>query len=229
MPPAQLRSFFVFSGGVVAPANFKPNFTPLLTIQDLWEYGRQMPPSLLFRVRAGGDAGTPFDPTSGDRLESCVGLLDSATRWRCVFNMTRTAINAIRQPVLAEACNKAMAFLSTSHPASIVPNQRIAIAQELIKIADETEGVTRFEAYCARGVAQLAQYDNDAEAAIAVPFASAYCPFPEGPEQSSRVTTVETMAGAVLLTETANRLAERAPQWISSEMPNLGAPNGDDE
>ena len=69
----------------------------------------------------------------------------------------------------------------------------------------------------------LIQADNDYEAAQLVPFVGALRPFaPDTAEWSARTATLDTMAGAALLTEAANRLSERLPAWLFAKMPELG-------
>lgn len=232
------RSFFVFYSGLAHPSQFKAGQAPpLLALQDLWDVARNSGPALIFRVRSESKPGEPLAPE--DVLESCVGMIDSATRWRTVFNMTRTAINAVRHPVLKEACFKAMQFISTQHPANVTPDQRLAILGEIMKIAagqieeggDKLSAPHPFEAAVAETVAMMVQADNDHEAAQLVPFVRALCPFeqfheaPKGavnPAFAARMGTLDTMAGAVLLTEAANRLSERLPAWLFAKMPELG-------
>lgn len=225
------RSFFTFYPGLSAPERFRAGAAPrLLSAQDLWEEAKSCTPSLIFRVRSEND---PLGPLSAeDSLESCVGMIDAATRWRCVFNMTRTAINAVRHPVLADACFKAMQFISTQHPANVSPAQRHNILNEIMKIAaGQLEGATipdanEFEKQVASGVAALVLADSDVEAAHLAPFVRAYCPFDQEtqrPQYGARMTSIETIAGATLLTEAGNRLAERLPSWLYATMPELGA------
>lgn len=230
-----LRSFFALVPGLVRPDQFRietAQRSELLTQQDLWSAAANYPPALIFRVRSESDPGVTF--SDGDRLESCVGLLDAVARWRGVFNMTRTAISAVRHPILAKACLDVMTFVSSNHPANITPMQRQAFVDAISKAAEEQMGdtkVTPFEANVAMGVVRLAQADNDVEAAHLVPFLQAFCPFErETPAFNERLATIETMAGAVFLTETANRLSERIPQWHFAEMPAAaGGGQGDEE
>jgi hypothetical protein len=233
-----LRSFFVF---VPVPREGKLEFGEcqgtLYTQQDLWRVAQSsFRPCLIFRVRSEKDPGEISDVK--DRLESCVGLVDVATRWRCVFNMTKTMIATLQHPVIKSACWDVMRFVSTSHPASVTPDQRKAIVDGISKAAGEqmegTESPQDFEKLIAFNVAALAQADNDLEAAQYVPFWRALCPFDPksgNEEAKARIATIETMSGAVLLAEAANRLSERMPMWHFAEMPKAEAaqPAGDDE
>jgi len=229
------RSFFILVPGLPRPDQFDVErlaHCDLLTQQDIFAVATNFPPALLFRVRSDGDPGAKFGPN--DKLESCVGLLDAVSRWRTVFNLTRTAINAVRHPILAKACLEVMAFVSSQHPANISPAQRAQFVEAISKAAEQQMGegaeVSDFDKHVALGVAQLAQADNDIEAAYLVPFVRAYLPFAKDtPEFAARLATIETMSGAVLLTEAANRLSERLPQWHFAAMPVRAVANGDDE
>lgn len=221
------KSYFVLQPAA-PPQNFTPRHgSQLLAIQDLWEASRQPAQALIFRVRSEREFEAVF--SGEDRLESCVGLVDASARWRSVADMARHPIAAIRHPQLAQACGNALQFLSSQHPANVTPAQRQAIAGELMKIveaaaAEEPPTLTRFEAMIANHVAALAQADNDVEASFCVPMVRAfnqYDPEKQRPEYMARQSTVETMSGAVLLSEAANRLSERMPMWHFAEMPKV--------
>lgn len=228
------RSFFVLYPGLYTPQNFKAGAAPsLLTHQDLWADARLAPPSLLFRVRTEtGEPGGQLAP--GDKFESCVGLVDAAVRWRSVFAMGRNIINSVKTPQLSAACWKAAQFISTQHPANVTPQQREGIYTELMTLVKqlmEQGEVPRqqlsYEAAVASHVAQIVQADNDVEAAHAVPFERALCPFNEEKQTQlfqSRMTTLDTVSGSILLHEAQNRLSERIPQWLYSPMPELATP-----
>lgn len=220
------RTFFIIHPGLPAPTQFRPQPVELLTQQDIWEHARAVPPSLLFRVRSESDPGAQLSPK--DRLESCVGVIDAHTRWRTVFALTRGPLQALRSPALRQACSEAMTLISTTHPAAIPLEQRQAVAGTLMLLADpQDEKAPKphpFEARVASYVAGLVQCDNDIEAAAMVPFASALCPFSEENERArfaERMATVETLTGSALLIEAFNRLSERAPVWLLSQMPAL--------
>lgn len=217
------RSFFTLVAGVKPPKDFQLKYPPqLLTQQDLWDASRQCPPSLLFRVRSTeGTPGGTFG--AGDKLESCVGLVDAATRWRSVFKMVSTALAGIHDSALAAACNKAVVFLTTQHPAAVGQQVRRQIGEEIMKAAT-TDTVNGAEQRIAAGLAALAQCDNDIEAAFVLPFAAAFMPYSkeEQPEEfRAREATIETISGAVLITEAASRLAERMPVWMFVQMPQV--------
>lgn len=224
------RSYFALFPGVQAPGQFKALAgAELLTISDVWDAARKSPPALLFRVRSENEPGDAVVPE--DTLESCVGVVDAATRWRSVWEMSRQMINAVRQPSLRQLCGNAMQFISSQHPASVTQDQRVAIIGELMKIVEQgVEGQpapSGFEKEVAVGIARLVGADNDIEAAHYIPFTGALNPFGDGieaPQASARNATIETMSGAVLLTYAAGRLSERAPQWIASAMPTLSEP-----
>ena len=224
-----LRSYFVLQPAA-PPQQFKTRHgVPLLATQDLWEASRGVSQALLFRARSESEPGDNF--SGEDRLESCVGLVDSSTRWRSVADMARHPIAAIRHPQLQQACGGVMQILSTQHPAQVTPAMRQGMAAELMKIveaasAEEPPTMTRFEAMIANHVAALAQADNDVEASFCAPFVRAfnqYDPEKQRAEYTARQATVETMSGAVLLSEAANRLSERMPAWHFAEMPKVEA------
>jgi hypothetical protein len=218
-----LRSFYVLHSGVVPPADIKiDNCSTLLTLGDLWQAARVSRPALLFRVRAEGDVEEALGP--GDRFESCVGIVDAAVRWRSVFSLLRMHIMSIRHQPLGEVCSKTAEYLATRHPSSIGDNDRRAAAQA---IAQAVEGATEHEAKIAEGLTHLVFCDNDSDAAAIVPILRASVVGLESEdEQRDRVTSVETLASAVLLSESAQRLAERAPVWLSEKMPVIPMTSG---
>lgn len=227
------RSYFALLPGVLPPQQFKAVVgAELLTISDVWAAARKSPPALLFRVRSESEPAAAVGAV--DLLESCVGVVDAATRWRSVWEMARQMIIAIRQPALRQLCTQAMQFISTQHPAGVTQDQRLVIIGELMKVAEQgVEGqppATGFEKEVAVGVARLVGADNDVEAAHYVPFSAAlnpYAPEEQQPQFSARAATLEVMSGAILLTHAANRLSERAPQWIAAAMPALSEPEPD--
>lgn len=229
------RSFYAITPGIIAPQAFKAPPVPLLTHGELWEYSRQAPPSLLFRVRSDKDPGEQL--AAGDRLESCVGVVDASTRWRVVFSLTRSMLNSLRHAQLRQGCWQALNFISSQHPASVSIDQRHAMAAELGRVIEgdpenKVPAPHGFEQRIAAGVINILQCENDIEAAHQVPFMSALCPFDEakdGQRFGERLATVENLTGSVLLGEAFNRLAERAPVWMYASMPELGATKGGDD
>lgn len=160
---------------------------------------------------------------SGDFLESCVGLVDAATRWRGVFKMANTALAGVHDVQLAQACQQAIQFLTTQHPAALGAAVRRKVGEDIMK-ASEGEGVNGAEQRIAQGIAALAQADNDIEASYLLPFVQAFMPYSEEEhpaEFTARMATIETISGAVLITEAATRLAERSPIWMFVPMPAL--------
>jgi hypothetical protein len=219
------RSFFILATGpnIRSPKDFRLNYAPqLLTQQDIWAASRQCPPSLLFRVRS--NSGLPGEPLKQeDKLESCVGLVDAATRWRSVFKMTNTALAGIHEPQLAQICQGCIQFLTTQHPAAIASAARRQAGENIMKAASG-EGVNGAEQRIAQGIAALAQADNDIEASYLLPFVQAYMPYSEEDqpaEFSARLQTIETVSGAVLISEAQARLAERYPIWMFVPMPAI--------
>lgn len=214
-----MKTFYILYPGLHGPVNFEPKVAPiLLTQQDLWQASRSAPPSLLFRVRTESDHGSRFGEY--DRLESCVGMVDSVTRWRGVFRHAFGVLNAIHNSQLNAACSSALNMVASQHPSSISMAARRQLAEGIIKAAEGAE--QPFEHLVARGIAALVMADNDVEAAAVVPFAEAFMPYRSGeqPEEfKSRLATIETMVGAMLLTEAATRLAERIPAWLHAAMP----------
>jgi len=221
-----LRSYYVFHLDVVPPeqANLG-DCLPLLALNDLWSEARALQrPSLLFRVRAEGDIGEPL--TAKDRLESAVGIVDAVVRWRSVFAMLRMNIMSIRHPALADVCAKTAEYLATRHPSSISDGERRMATQAIAQAAESETGPrpTSHEMQVAMGLTRLLYADNDVDACAVVPMLDAATVGLESDEQKrDRVTSVETLASAVLLVEAAQRLAERAPVWLSAPMPGLGS------
>lgn len=221
-----LRSYYVFHAGVVPPEQVSLiDCKGLLALNDLWSEARALPPSLLFRVRAEGDIGEALTPK--DRLESAVGIVDAVVRWRAVFAMLRMNIMSIRHPALADICQKTAEYLATRHPSSISDGERRMAAQAIGQAAESEMGPrpTSHEMQVAMGLTRLVFADSDADACGIVPMLDAATVGLEtDDERRDRVTSVETLASAVLLVEAAQRLAERAPVWLSAPMPGLGKP-----
>jgi hypothetical protein len=225
-----LKSFFILYPGLPAPQHFKPGHAPLLLAQqDLWAEVRQCGPSLLFRVRSEQKGNEGDRLQVGDTLESCVGLVDSSTRWRAAFRMAGVLIGAVRHAPLAQACTNALQFAATSHPASVSAAQRHAVAMDLFRVADTEATDTQpaampYERVITKGLADLVQADNDYDAAYMTPFEAALCPFSEDGQEAqfaARMGSLETYTGAVLLDQAFARLAERMPAWLFVKMPTL--------
>jgi len=218
-----LRSYYAVHSGVVPPDQVSlDKFRPLLVLGDLWSETRGAGyPTLLFRVRAEGDVGDAL--TDKDRLESAVGIIDAVVRWRAVFSLLRMHIMSIRHPALAEVCSKTAEYLATRHPSSIGDNERRMASQAIAQATESEPHPTAYEMQVAAGLAHLVFAEDDAAAASIVPMLGACVVGLESDEQKrDRVTSVETLASAVLLVEAAQRLAERAPVWLSAPMPGLG-------
>lgn len=219
------RTYFALFPGVVPPQAFKAHVAPeLLTIGDVWNAARKSPPSLILRVRSESDPGAAV--SAEDRLESCVGVVDAATRWRTVWAMARPMINTIRHSQLRAACGEAMQYTSSQHPANVTVAARNQIIETLLNpsIPEGQPQPSTFDRHVALGVAALVSADNDIEAAHYIPFTAVLNPFTpdeQRMEYQGREATIETMSGAVLLSEAANRLGERAPQWIAAVPPAL--------
>lgn len=222
------RSFYAIVPGIVPPQALEPGGAELLVPQDLWARARTTPPSLLFRVRSESKPGERLG--AGDRLESCVGIIDASVRWRVVFALTRGVMNSLRHAALRRACSEAMGFLSSQHPAGISLDQRSAIIGGIGNIiqpdSEDKEMLPHpFEQQIAVGVMHLLQSENDIEAAHQVPFMGALCPFDPKKDAElfeDRRTTIEALTGSVLLAEAFNRLGEKAPVWMYAQMPELG-------
>jgi len=220
-----LRSYYAVHSGVVPPDQVSlDKFRPLLVLGDLWSETRGAGyPTLLFRVRAEADVGDAL--TATDRLESAVGIIDAVVRWRSVFALLRMNIMSIRHPALADICSKTAEYLATRHPGSISDGERRMAAQAIAQAAESEPRPSEYEMQVAQGLAHLVFVDDDGGAAAVVPMLNAAVVGLESDEQRrDRVTSVETLASAVLLVEAAQRLAERAPVWLSAPMPGLGAP-----
>lgn len=216
-----MKTYFIIHPGLHSPVDFKPRHAvPLLGQADLWAQARAMPPSLLFRVRSErGQLGGPL--SLEDRLESCIGLVDSVTRWRGVFRHAGYALNAIHNPQLADACGKALQVVASQHPSAVSVATRKQMADNIAHVC-KTSMPTPFEQAVALSIANVVMADSDYEAASVVPFEHAFIPFSEReqPEEfKARLASIETQSGAMLITEAASRLAERLPQWIYATMP----------
>jgi hypothetical protein len=231
-----MRSFFIIYPQLCLPKDFKPQVAPeLLTQQDLWQEARRGYPALLFRVRSSSDPGVAL--SASDRLESCVGLIDSTTRWRVVFSMARSMLNVVQHPQMKDVLTKALQFISSVHPASVTVDTRRAVVNDIAQLLSREgdDAPADIEKMIAAHVAQLVGADNDVEAAQMVPFTRVLCPFSsetQREEFQARMATLETVAGAVLMTEASNRLGERIPQWLVAPMPRLevsGAAEESDE
>lgn len=228
-----MRSFFILYPQVVAPRNFKPVAAPpLLTQQDLWAESRGGMPSLLFRVRSeSGEIGSPI--TTDDRLESCVGLVDSTTRWRVIFSLCRNALNLVQHNALRQALMRIMGWFASTHPATITIDQRQNVVNEMMAFlnSEGEKAPNGIEKMITASLLQVVGSDNDIEAAQYVPFTQLLIPFDpqtKREEYQGRVATVETVTGAALLTEASFRLSERMPIWIVSPMPPLLIPGADE-
>jgi hypothetical protein len=224
-----LRNFLVLYPGLPRPDQFRADATPpLLTQQDLWREVRSCGPSLVFRVQSEqrGAEGDRMQPT--DHVESCVGLVDSSTRWRTAFRMAATIVQAVRHPPLEQALQNALQFTVGSHPASVPPLQRQRVANELMRTAtaeatDAVPAALQHEQLIAQGLANLLQADNDYDASYMTPF-EVLCPFSEEKSPAlyeSRQYALETYSGAVLLDQAFNRLMERMPAWAFVKMPEI--------
>jgi len=225
-----LKNFLILYPGIVPPNKFTSNVAPLLlTQQDLWREVRQCGPSLLFRVRSEQKGAEGDRLTTADILESCVGVVDSTTRWRTAFRMASVSVAGIRHPGLAAACQQALQFTAGQHPASVAAVARHKVAAELQQIAtaepkDGQPAPSGYEQGIAYELANLVQADNDYDASWLTPFERSLNPFSEAESPqafAARTYGVESYAGAVLLDQAASRLMERMPQWAFVRMPAL--------
>lgn len=225
------RSFFVLQPAQ-SPTKLVPVPAPLLTQQDLWPTVRGSGgSSLIFRVRSDGNYGDALG--IGDRLESCVGLVDESVRWRVAFGSLQMALGIIQHEQLKAICHQAQLVIS-QHPATVPPSARADIINNVQKIIMDTpQGVKKphgIDAALAMGIAAVAQCESGTEAAQYVPFASALCPFEENTEEyADRMATLDVMSGCTLLSAACARLAERAPAWLFAEMPQIAASAGEDD
>lgn len=209
--------------GLQGPAEFTPRPAKLLGLQDLWNVARQAPPALLFRIRT--EAGMPGgDVTPVDRLESCIGMVDSVVRWRAAFRMAGIALSGVREPELLKVCTDALRFISTQHPSMISQPDRRQMLEAIATSAQRDE-VNGFEQRVAGGIARVTQAESDYDVAHVTPFVDAFMPFAPGSEEEiGRLATIETLAGATLINEAQMRLSERAPSWMFASMPSLAQP-----
>lgn len=214
------KTLYLIYPGLPQPQDFVPKVAPpLLSMQDLWRASAGVQPSLLFRVRTDSSHLDRF--SEYDRIESCCGMVDSVTRWRGVFRHAGYALNAIHHAQLADVCSKALQIVASQHPSAVSMTLRRQMAENISQVSDGPD-VTPFERMVALSLVNVVVSDNDFEASLAVPFVHAFIPFhsERQPEEfRARLATIETMAGAMLLTESASRLAERMPQWLYAAMP----------
>lgn len=232
------RSFFAMMPGVPTPAQFKPVQCELSLLADLWGQARAARPSLIFRARSDKEPGDILGPE--DQLESCVGVLDSAVRWRVSFKVAGALLQAIRHPGLLDACQRAFAAVAGTHPAGFAQNARTALLAS-IRDAMEKMDLPRtpgekaqayFEQQVAVQIMHLVGSDNDIEAAHAVPQIDMLTVDIDPEDKSrldSRLATIETMMGSALLSEAYGRLTERLPMWLYSPMPALSVDSGQPE
>lgn len=218
-----LRSYYIFSAGVPTPKDFGLRGTPtLLTFGELWPEARTtLAPSLVFRVRSERDPGDVIAPT--DRLESCCGILDSASRWRSCFAMARGLAVGVSAPAVSESLGRALGFLAGRHPATISAADRTAIVGDIEK--SFSEEAAAFDVEIAKGIARLVYADNEFEAARLLPFIDAMTlgVARESSAYGDRITSIEVLASAVLMSEIAGRLSERMPGWWYATMPEIEA------
>lgn len=223
-------SFYVLQPGLAPPHLFKPSPAPLLSLSELWSSNRMAPPSLLFRVRSDKEGGEGLD--GDDQFESCVGLLDSAVRWRACFRVGGAYLSAMRSPALLEACQKAFAFIGGTHPAAVTQASRMAAIEQIQQAIESTAGFgggrpeakaqLAYDHLIATFIGRLVASDNDIELSGQIPMielASADLPAHDRAAFNNRMVSVETTISAALLTEAAGRLCERLPVWLYSEMP----------
>lgn len=226
-----MRTMFAVTRGLFAPESFKWVAAPeLLTINDLWEACRTMPPGLLIRVRTESEPGAEM--TTADKVESVIGLIDSTTRWRASLGMFRSHISAVRNESLSQALWASYGMMLQKHPAAITTPERQGVIKAISTAVESlpTELMQSvFEGQIAASAARFVMADNDVEAAYAVPFVQALAlSLGDGKDRdkvNARMATIETLAASALMSAAHDRLAERAPEWLYVPPPGL-APTG---
>jgi len=219
-----MRTLFAITRGAFAPESFRWISAPeIIPMNGLWEAAQTCPPGLLLRVRTNGDIGASL--SSGDVVESVLGIVDSTTRWRAALALLRGHIAAIRNETLKNACWSAYAMMMQKHPASImVPEREAAIAaiRAAVESLPKELMSSVFESQIARGVANFVMTDNDIDAARTVPFINAMIlplDAKDRPRLDHRAASFDVLASGVLMTEAHARLAERVPEWMFVPMP----------
>src|SRR5262245_42100941 len=224
-------TYYVLSVGLYEPQSFRwGRTTPLLTMGDLWEARRSVPPCLLMRVRS--DAGPNEEMTTADELESIVGIVDPTVRWRASLAMARAALIGLRNPALSDACWKAMAVIN-QHPAQTVMMQRqaaVMAVREAMESLPQGQPGAMFEAAIAHGLCQFVMADNDYEAAAATPFEAMHMMNIDARDQvqvGRRSATLEALSGSVVLGAAYERLMERLPAWHFTRAPKVMPPGAE--
>lgn len=227
------RTCYALYPGFARPDNISWTHAPeLLAPGDLWEHVRKTPiPGLLFRVRTENEPGANME--TGDRIESCVGMVDSTVRWRAALAMARASLFSLRNSAIINACGNAMGLLTSRHPAVILTPERQQAQQAIreavdgVKVGNPQEA---YEAAVAHGVARLMMVDNDFEAASLVPFNQSWLINVKPDDRAAldqRMTTLEVVASSVVLVEAVARLHERMPEWLYSKMPEVTVPGAE--
>lgn len=221
------RSYFILLDRVPKPGELNWTSVPtLLTISDLWDAARTTHAGLLFRVRSDKSPGD--DLGTGDRIESCAGLIDPSSRWRAVAALARLGLNSLQFAPLAQACWQAYGMISTKHPASIAPGERMAVVGEIRaamdKIPEDAGPQGHHEAGVGAMMIRLTHCDSDLEAVMVVPNRAGMMinvdPTNEGGVQE-RMASIDIEASAFMLCEAKGRLSEKAPGWLYAPMPAL--------
>ena len=216
-----MKTAYVISPGLQMPGeSFQwRGPLPIFSQPALWETMRTLTSGLVFRVRTDSNVGDMLGPA--DRIESCVGMIDSTSRWRACLELIRTPLTAMRIAEVAEPAWAVLGLITSKHPATIVMQERQQLAQALRAGMDKLpEGDPRaaFEASVAAMCIRLAFAENDVEVASIVPYSTTYM-INAGEWHDDREATVEVLAGSVFLTYAHARLAEKGGEWLFSALP----------
>jgi hypothetical protein len=216
-----MKTAYVVTHGIQLPnERFQWRSAPEIISQPmLWEVTRGLPFGQIFRVRTEQNVGAMLN--GKDRIESCVGLIDSTSRWRACLSLIRTALVALRLQDIAEPCSAVFGMMLNRHPASVSMQERQSLAEALRSAMDKLppdDPRANFETSVAAMFVRLAFSENDIEVAHIVPYSLIW--MVNGREHpEDREATIEVMASSVLLAESFNRLWEKAPEWAFYPLP----------
>jgi hypothetical protein len=215
-----MKTAYIITPGLQLPESFTWRGAPTILAQpDLWDAMKTLPSGLLFRIRTEQNVGDKMN--AQDRVESCVGLIDSTARWRACLGIIRTALSGLRVPETNEACWAVFGLMTSKHPATVTMQERQHLAGALRSAIEKLPGDdprAAFEASVAAMMVRLAFAENDIEVAHIVPYSAVY--MVNGVEYpDERQATVDVVASSMFLCEAFGRLCEKAPEWLFYPLP----------
>ena len=225
------RTYFTIMPGVQPPQTFRWGHAPkLIPINDLWDESRKVMSGLVWRIRSNGTAGDSM--SAGDHIESCIGIVDSTSRWRASAGIARMMVSSIRNPALSGACWNALGLLMNKHPAAIMTPERQAASTQVREALEGIKGdgaQEHYESSVGATIVRLLFCDNDLDAMGVVPNETSFMVNlrltgdnkAETVDVDARIGTVEVLSAGILLSESFGRLCERAPDWLWSRLPTL--------